>query len=264
MLLDGLASHPGASVLMIGGGGAAPERHTADLLSRFIGLAGGSQAPILILTTATGNPERQRQRTGSFLEALGAQNLCAPLIRTRAEADDPQNVEYLRQARGIYLTGGDQSKYTRILEGTACGAALQNAFENGTSVIGGTSAGAHVMGQVMIAGSYDWVMQQRGQVIIKAGLGLLSDQVVVDSHFSQRRRVPRLLAVLDRYPHLLGIGLDEDTGLIVDQQGVGEVIGAGLVYFFSKRNGRIDSWTLAEGAAFDLVQRRKILYKITE
>lgn len=264
MLFDGRASHPGAFVLMIGGGGAAPERHTADLLSRFIRLAGGSQAPILILTTATGSPERQRQRTSSFLETLGAQNLCAPLIRTRAEADDPANVNALNNARGIYLTGGDQSKYTRILEGTACGDALRSALANGTAVIGGTSAGAHVMGQVMIAGSYDWVMQQRGQVILKAGLGLLSDQVVVDSHFSQRRRVPRLLSTLDRHPQLLGIGLDEDTGLVVDAQGVGEVIGAGLVYFFSKQNGQIKSWSLAEGSAFDLLHRRRILNKMTE
>lgn len=258
MLLNGRARPQGVSALLIGGGGSAPEEHTRRLFSRFIDLAGGAQAPIVILTTATGNPERQRQRTGGFMRHLGAQNVHAPLIRTRDEADDPLNADLLRNAQGIYLTGGDQSKYTRVLEGTACGDALQAAFEGGSAVVGGTSAGSHVMGRVMIAGSYDWIMQQRGRVLVKRGLGLLSDQVVIDSHFSQRRRVPRMLSVLERYPHLLGIGLDEDTGLSVDQRGVGEVIGAGLVYFFTRQGDDIRLCTLAEGGRFDLVQREGV------
>ncbi len=258
MLLNGLTSRESASALLIGGGGTAPEVHTERLLGRFIQLAGGIHAPIVVLTTATSTPERQRQRTGSFMQSLGAQNIHAPLIRTRIEADDLDHAELLRTARGIYLTGGDQSKYTRILSGTACGDALQAALEGGASVVGGTSAGAHVMGRVMIAGSYDWIMQRRGRVLVRHGLGLLSDRVVVDSHFSQRRRIPRMLSVLEHFPNLLGIGLDEDTGLVVDQSGIGEVIGAGLVYFFSRRRGTLRLNTLAEGGQFDLLRRERV------
>lgn len=247
------------SILMIGGGGQAPESHTIDLFNRFIKAAGGVDALIIVLTIATSSPERQRKNTCGLLEQLGATRLAAPLIRTRDEANDPANAALIREARGIYLTGGDQSRYPAILNDTACGDALRDALHTNAVCIGGTSAGAHVMGHVMIAGSYDWIMQKRGQVILRDGLGLLSDGIVTDSHFSQRRRLPRLLSALQAFPHLLGIGLDEDTGLLVNADGVGEVVGAGLVYFFNynvtHNGGRVEQWGLGEGSTFDLIRR---------
>src|SRR5579859_7386888 len=131
MLLNGHPSNLDAAIVLIGGGGSAPDTHQAALMVRFIDQAGGPDAPILILTTATGSPERQRQRTGDFLRGLGARNLYVPLIRTRAEADDATNAHLIKAARGIYLTGGDQSRYIRILSGTATGVALRHAFERG-------------------------------------------------------------------------------------------------------------------------------------
>ncbi len=255
MLLNGHPSNFDAAIVLIGGGGSAPDTHQAALMARFINQAGGPDAPILILTTATGSPEWQRQRTGDFLRGLGARNLHAPLIRTRAEAEDPANADLITAARGIYLTGGDQSKYSRILSGTATGAALRHAFERGTRVIGGTSAGAHVMGQVMIAGSFDTIMRRRGSVLLREGFGLLSDFVVIDSHFSRRRRVPRMLTTLGKHPHLLGIGLDEDTGLVINADGVAEILGAGLVHFFSRTPKTFRHWAVGHGARFDLTRR---------
>lgn len=248
---DNLTTANGAMVL-IGGGGAGPENHLAAIFTRFIALAGGTSQPMVILTCATGNPQRQAARTAEFLSRQGATHLLTPLISTRAEADDPVNADLLRSAKAIYLTGGDQSKYLRVLNGTLCGEALRTAWESGCSVIGGTSAGAVVMGDVMIATSYDWIMRRRGVPLVRHGFGLLGRGVLVDSHFGQRRRIPRMLNVVRRLPGMLGIGLDEDTALVVDADGIGEVIGFSRVYFFVQRKERIAQTILSEGQRFDL------------
>jgi cyanophycinase len=240
------------SMILIGGGGAGPESHLARIFSRLITLAGGPDAPIVILTCATSTPERQAHRTSSFLAEQGAREIFAPMIRSRADADDPATAALISEARAIYLTGGDQSKYLRILSGTRSGEALRTAYQHGTNVIGGTSAGAVVMSDVMIAASYDWVMAERGIPCVRHGFGLLGDGVVIDSHFSQRRRIPRLVTVIETLPGVLGIGLDEDTALIVGPDGVAEVIGFSRVYFFQKQGKRVRYTTATDGDRVDL------------
>lgn len=245
----------GTAIVLIGGGGAGPEHHLAHIFSRLLQLAGGLDAKVVILTSATGYPQRQAIRTGNFFRTLGVENLHAPMINTRAEADDPDNEAILRAADAIYLTGGDQSRYVNILEGTRCGQAIHEASRNGI-ILGGTSAGAAVMSDVMIASSFDWIMQRRGVPLVRHGMGLLGHGVTVDTHFAQRRRIPRLLKTVQTLPGTLGIGLDEDTALIVDHQGIGEVIGYSQVYFFRQRGNRLQQYTLVEGQCFDLVNFR--------
>lgn len=236
-----------SSMVLIGGGGAGPEYHLAHIFTRVITLAGGADAPIVVLTCATSTPERQAHRTSAFFREQGARQVSAPMIRDREDADDPAIAAQISAARALYLTGGDQSKYLRVLSGTRSGDALRSAFLAGANVIGGTSAGAVVMGDVMIATSYDWVMQRRGVPLVRHGFGLLGRGVVVDSHFSQRRRIPRLVRVVERLPGVLGIGLDEDTALIVGPNGTGEVMGYGRAWFFQKLDGHLYSAVLSDG-----------------
>jgi len=245
----------GVSIVLVGGGGAGPEDHLAHIFNRMLALAGGKAAPVAILTSATGYPQRQATRTGNFLRALGIENLHAPMINNRDEANDPENEAVLRSAKAIYLTGGDQSRYINILEGTRCGQVLHEASQNGI-ILGGTSAGAAAMSDVMIASSYDWVMQRRGVPLVRHGMGLLGRGITIDTHFGQRRRIPRLLKTVQTLPGTIGIGLDEDTGLIVDHHGIGEVIGYSHVYFFQQRGKRIEQYSLIEGQSFDLINFR--------
>ncbi len=254
--LDPTFVKSGGAFVLVGGGGAAPESYLAGIFQRFIALAGGPDAPLAVLTCATRYPEHQASRTGSFFIEQGANEVLAPLIRNRAEADDPANAAQIRAARGIYLTGGDQSKYLNILNGTCCGEALLSAFREDAAVLGGTSAGAMVMGDVMIAASYDWVMQRRGVPLVRQGFGLLGTGVVVDTHFSQRRRIPRLMHVVRTLPGILGIGLDEDTALVIGADGQGEVMGAGCAYVFRSQNGRLQQQAVRAGARLDLAGRR--------
>jgi len=254
--LDPTFVKSGGAFVLVGGGGAASETYLADIFQRFIALAGGSDAPLAVLTCATRYPEQQASRTGGFFREQGANGVLTPLIRNRAEADDPANAAQIRAARGIYLTGGDQSKYLNILSGTRCGDALGCAFHEGTAVLGGTSAGAMVVGDVMIAASYDWVMQRRGVPLVRQGFGLLGTGVVLDTHFSQRRRIPRLMHVVRTLPGILGIGLDEDTALMIGADGQGEVLGAGCVYIFRSQNGRLKQQAVRAGGRLDLAGRR--------
>lgn len=247
----------GASIVLVGGGGAGPEHHLAQIFTRLIALAGGATARIAILTCATGYPQRQAIRTSNFFRTLGMENLHAPMINNRDEADDPENEAILRSVNAIYLTGGDQSRYINILEGTRCGEALHEASRNGI-ILGGTSAGAAAMSDVMIASSFDWIMQQRGVPLVRHGMGLLGHGVTIDTHFGQRRRIPRLLKTIQTLPGTLGIGIDEDTALIVDHTGIGEVIGYSHIYFFQQRGSRVRQYSLIEGQSFDLLNFRVI------
>jgi cyanophycinase len=247
-----------STFVLIGGGGAAPEHHLAGIFQRFIALAGGVHAPIAILTCATSHPERQGKRTHDFFEAQGALDLHTPLIRTRDEANDPHHADLLARCRGVYMTGGDQSKYVHILAGTRCGEVLANAAQSGL-VVGGTSAGAVAVSDVMIARSYDWIMRRRGIPVVRKGLGLLGRGIAIDSHFGQRRRIPRLVRIVTGLSGVVGIGLDEDTALIVNSQGVGEVQGAGNVYLFTTHEGQIRWTARAEGGRFNLRQARVAL-----
>lgn len=159
----------------------------------------------------------------------GATNVEIPIVETREQASDDAIVERVRAARGIFLGGGDQVKLVSVLGGTPVGEAIRDAYIDG-AIVCGTSAGAAALTKTTLAGNE---VDDEGKLVeqyIGPGLGLLGHHALVDTHFTQRRRLYRLFVAIAQFPALMGLGIDEDTALVVKRD-IGTVIGRGGVTF---------------------------------
>jgi cyanophycinase len=210
--------------LVIVGGG---EDRTGDsvILRRFVELAGDADARIVVICTATTEPDELGAVYKTAFAAFGVSDVTVLPVASREEANDADVVATMERASGIYFTGGDQMRIASIFGGTNADTALHARFHDGV-VIGGTSAGAAMMSTTMILGGSDTVPSV-GRIRTGAGLGLVSG-VTIDMHFAERGRLSRLLAVTGMFPHELGLGIDEDTAALVDGDHF-EVIGSGAV-----------------------------------
>ncbi len=221
------AQMPKVSRLVIVGG-AEDRLQDRIILRKFSEYCGGPQARIRIITAASADPQGVWQSYREAFHALGVRNVDRLAIDDRESAQAPAVQAEILQADGIFMSGGDQSKLMGTLWDTAAYESLHQAFHMNRCCIGGTSAGAAVMSRHMIAQGPSVLRPSKEAVDTDIGLGLLS-QAVVDQHFSERRRLPRLLSTLAMRPDLLGVGIDEDTALVIER-GVGiEVIGQGTV-----------------------------------
>jgi cyanophycinase len=213
-------------------GGAEGKTGPRTVLSRFVRLAGGADARIAVVATASVLGEEIIDVYRTAFGKLGVSDVVAPRPRHRSEAADPYVVAQLADVTGVFMTGGNQSTLAGVVAGTPFGAALRAAHERG-AVVAGTSAGASVQSEHMIAFGSGGTTPKLRMAQMSAGLGLLPG-VVVDQHFDQRNRYGRLLSLVAHAPHLLGMGIDEDTaGLVRD--GVLEVLGRGAVTVFDGR-----------------------------
>ncbi|MGH2662813.1 MAG: cyanophycinase [Actinomycetota bacterium] len=212
-------------VIMIGG--AEDKRRDRVILSRFVELAGGSEAAILVISTASTFGERANEKYTELFTGLGAARVEGIRPMTREEASDPAVTARVQEATGVFLTGGNQVRLVSVVGGTRLEDALVSAHDRGV-VIAGTSAGASAVATHMVAFGRPGASPKHRMIHISAGLGLV-DGVVVDQHFEQRGRWGRLLAAIAMSPSLLGIGLDEDTAAIVHADRTLEVIGKGSV-----------------------------------
>jgi cyanophycinase len=204
-------SEPAAEIsgaLVICGGGSLPDA----VLDRFVELAGGPKARIVVIPTAsavadTANMakalEPWKKRTIASVELLHT--------RDREKANDSSFSKPIKEATGVWFGGGEQSRITAAYLNTAVERELKSLLERG-GVIGGTSAGAAIMSQVMIAGG-------NPEARVAQGFGFLPG-VVVDQHFLKRNRAERLFGVLARHPGLAGLGVDEETALVVKGRGL--------------------------------------------
>jgi cyanophycinase len=189
--------------LVIVGGGFLPD----SVRLRFLDLAGGKKARLVVIPTAS----EWGDKTGVFKGFELWKNQPAASVTMlhtldRKKANDPAFIKPLTEATGVWISGGDQARLTAAYSGTAVERELRKMFARG-GVIGGTSAGAAVMSSLMIvSGNPD--------AKVGTGLGLLAD-VVIDQHFRNRNRLKRLQSVLDRYPDHLGLGIDEETAIVV-------------------------------------------------
>jgi cyanophycinase len=207
--------------LLIIGGAAGPA-----LLGRFVELAGGPSARIVVIATASADPGTAETAHCEAFTALGAGHVEALRLATRADTAAGHVPAVLREATGVFFTGGDQERITGVLGGTAVDALLQELVAAGEVVLGGTSAGAAVMSGTMIVEG-DGPGVRRDSVRTGPGLEFLPG-VLIDQHFAERGRVNRLLSAVARYPHELGLGIDEDTAILTDGDCF-EVLGAGAV-----------------------------------
>lgn len=222
--------HATGSLVLIGGA-ITPHGHA---LRSFIELTNAHEGGRIIgLTTASGEAaESALYWTGAF-KSVGAANVEIPMF-DRSEQTDARIAELIEQADGVFLGGGDQVKLVTALSGTKTCWAIKHVFQRGGTVCG-TSAGAAALSQLTMAGGEIDVEGNLVEQYIGPGFGLLGYDAIIDTHFSQRRRLQRLFLVVAENTHLFGIGIDEDTALVV-RDGVGEVVGAGSVMFVDGRD----------------------------
>jgi cyanophycinase len=207
-------------------GGAEDREGECLVLRSFVRAAGGTKARIAIMTAATGYPEEVGEEYRKIFERLGAESAYPIHTEHREDSEKEAAIRMIEQASGIFFTGGDQSRIVDFIKGTSLEAAIHQRHEAG-AVVGGTSAGAAMMPDQMIVGGASVSNPSIGAVDMGPGMGFMPG-IVVDQHFAQRGRIGRLLAALVLQPAMLGLGIDEDTGIIV-QGDEFEVIGQGTV-----------------------------------
>ncbi|HWR45011.1 cyanophycinase [Sporomusa sp.] len=220
------------SLLIIGG----HEDKTGErvILRKFVDMTGGRDSRIIIIATATDEPRVVGREYKELFTSMGAAIVNIMAIANRDTANQTQQAEVIKNATGIFFTGGDQLRLTSILGGSAVDAAIRAAFMQG-AVIAGTSAGAAVMSETMIVGGNSNDTPKKSSLSMAHGMGFLSE-AVVDQHFAQRGRINRLLSSVAQNPHVMGIGIDEDTALIVRPDRVCEVVGSQTVTIIDGKN----------------------------
>ncbi|MES2837782.1 MAG: cyanophycinase [Bacteroidota bacterium] len=181
-----------------------------------------------IITTASSIPEEVGEEYVKAFAQLDVLNVGVLNIKTREEANAPENVERLKNADVVMFTGGDQLRLTSIFGGTTFHHLLLEKYQNENFIKAGTSAGAAASSNNMIYQGSSHEALLKGEVKITGGLGLINN-VIVDTHFVQRGRIGRLLYACASNPINLGIGLGEDTGLLITNGNDMEAIGSGLV-----------------------------------
>jgi cyanophycinase len=208
-------------------GGAEAKLRRRTVLRAFLDAAGGSAARIAVVPSASSLGPEVVQVYQAVFTALGAASVLAPRPQSRADAQDRELAATLDEVTGVFMTGGNQLKLSSFIIGTPFAAAIHAAYRRGAAV-GGTSAGASIIAEHMIAfGSGGSTPKQRMSQL-SVGLGLLRG-VVIDQHFEQRNRYGRLLSLVAQSPSLLGIGVDEDTAAVVRGGDQLEVVGRGAV-----------------------------------
>ena len=183
---------------------------------------------IEIITTASNIPEEVGEEYINAFAQLDVMNVSVLNIKTREEANAPENIERLKIADVVVFTGGDQLRLTSIFGGTAFHHLLLEKYQNEEFIISGTSAGAAASSNNMIYQGSSHEALLKGEVKITGGLGFINN-VIIDTHFVQRGRIGRLLYACASNPINLGIGLGEDTGLLIVNGNNMEAIGSGLV-----------------------------------
>lgn len=220
-------------LVLIGGGDKPPE-----VMRKFVELAGGEDAPIVAIPTASSEPDAATYYEKLFRDEFGCTNAVSLRIRSRADAQRADYVALARKARGIFFGGGDQVRIVNALLGTPVGDAIAAAHAGG-AVVGGTSAGTACQSERMITGEGDFTQVRTRSVELWSGLGFLPSDVVVDQHFLKRQRQNRLLSVVLENPGLLGVGVDEETAIWVRPDGTFQVLGRSGVMVFDGQGAAV-------------------------
>lgn len=241
----------GGTLMIIGGG--EDRTDAKDILSKFVAAAGGPDQPLAVITAASTVPDDVWEMYRPAFEALGVTNARHVRVESRAEADDDMLAHRIAQARGVFMTGGDQKRLVAVLGGTQLERAMRKAHNDG-GCVAGTSAGASALCTHMLTEGKAELAPEKGAARLGAGLGFVS-RVVIDQHFSQRHRINRLLSVVAQSPFLLGAGIDEDTALIVREDGI-EIAGEGSVTVVDCRHARTNVTDIRAGAVPQMLDVR--------
>ena len=216
------------------------------ILKRIIGESKHKEASrIEVITTASKIPKELGPEYVKALNYLGAKNVDILDIVRREQAMEPEILERLKAADVVMFTGGDQLRLTSILGGTPFHDILLDKYHNEEFIYAGTSAGAAAASNNMIYQGSSSEALLKGEVKITSGLGLI-DGVIIDTHFVQRGRIGRLFQAVVGNPKILGVGLGEDTGLLITNNNEMEAIGSGLVILVDGREIKDTNLTQVE------------------
>ncbi|MFT7073540.1 cyanophycinase [Patiriisocius sp. Uisw_017] len=222
------------------------------ILSRVVRESGGVNAEILIIPTASSIPEEVGENYLQAFGKLGCTNLFVMDIREREDSERQDFIDRMRTANCVMFSGGNQSNITHNIGGTQLHEIMLDRYQKETFVIAGTSAGAMCMSREMIAGGSSQESFIKGAVKMTKGMSFIPD-LIIDSHFIRRGRFGRMAEAVAKFPKLIGVGLAEDTGVII-KNGKFEVLGSGMVILFNAKRARHNNHALLEeGTSMSLV-----------
>ena len=229
------------TLIPIGGnedkGNEENEQYTQEFISEGILFhvvkeAGGIDANIVIIPTASSIPVEVGENYLDAFTTLGCKNIAVLDIRSKDDSEKPEAIELIKNANCVMFSGGNQSKITDKIGGTTIHTILADRYKNEEGfVIAGTSAGAMAMANEMIAGGSASEAFIKGAVTMYNGLNLIPE-LIIDTHFIRRGRFGRQSEAVAKHPNLIGLGLAEDTGMIIKNGNECTVIGSGMVIVF--------------------------------
>lgn len=266
--------------LVVAVGGNEDKEHDLFVLRKIVALIKTRPVIIEVITTASEMPEETGKMYQRAFDKIGNTNVKFMHIREREQADDDQYIQRLKKSHIIFFTGGDQLRITSKLGGSDFIKTIINKFYTDDCIVAGTSAGATAMSQTMIFDGESSEALVKGSVKVTAGIGLIHN-VVIDSHFIKRGRFSRLMEVITSNPGHIGIGLGEDTGIIIRKGCLIEAIGNGLVVIFNGKHIRYSNissinsgeaiavenmhvHTLVNGYGYDLLNGKFLVEKELE
>lgn len=210
-------------------GGGEDKKDNMEVLCRVIDIAGKKNPKICLITVATNLPEDVAQDYRNAFKSLGHNLLSVIHFDRRSLADDPKHLELVKKCDIVMFSGGDQLKLSSLLGGTELLRTIKERYFNEKGfIVAGTSAGAAAMSDTMIISGSSQDALIKGELELTNGLDFI-DSVFIDTHFTQRGRFGRLIQTITYNPGVLGIGLGEDTAVVIRNADELEVIGSGLV-----------------------------------
>ncbi|WP_376770482.1 cyanophycinase [Clostridium lacusfryxellense] len=215
-------------------GGAEDKKGEKKILQEVCAHIDKESQLLVIVTVATQLPVEVGNEYSNLFYNMGIKNISVLDVRKRADALKSENVDLIEKASLVFFTGGDQLRITSILGGTPLYKTMKRRHSE-DCVFVGTSAGASVMSDIMIVTGPDDESAKKCTLKMAPGLGLITG-VLIDMHFAQRGRIGRLLVGVAENPEVLGIGIDEDTSIIINRENVLRVLGSGAVYIIDGSN----------------------------
>lgn len=251
-------------------GGAEAKLRDPAILGRFVEVCGGPEARIAIIPTASSLPDTGDRYVRAF-DGLGVPLTRVLPLETRADCQDRKWLRRIERADGVFFTGGNQLKISTTVGGTSVADLILERHDNDGLHVAGTSAGAAILSEHMIAFGAEGSTPRADAVTLAPGLGL-APEFIIDQHFRERDRLGRLLTAIAYNPRLVGIGLDEDTAAFIRPDGTMMVRGSGAITVVDPADLEYSSMdsshasdavcmvnlrvhVLTEGATFDVASR---------
>ena len=208
-------------------GGNEDRANDLIVLKRVVQEVGKKEYKVVVITTASEEPEQRGKDYLTVFESLGASKIEILDIRKRSQANSKDSVKTLEDTDLIFLTGGDQLRLTTVMGGSKILQAIHTCLKEGT-LVAGTSAGAAVFSDTMIYEGKSEEGLLKGKVFTTSGFGFV-ENIVFDTHFMARGRIGRLIQIVTTNPTCIGVGIGENSGIVLKGDGTAEVIGTGQV-----------------------------------